>query len=325
MANSLFKIRGLSFAYGRSRRGFGGKTDVSGVGSQVVVDGEPRAVAGGDSRVAAGSDRQPAASKPLDPVGTLPSGGAGGFKRIFDGLDLDLHEGMITTLIGANGCGKTTLFNLLTKNLTPQSGRIELCGEDVSKLRLDEFARMVAIVHQHNRAPADLAVKKLVGYGRFPHRRRGRSSLTDEDERMIDWALETTALQGLADHPVSALSGGQMQRVWVAMALAQGTKVLLLDEPTTFLDIRYQLELLEMLRRLSRQTGMTIIMVLHDINQAIQFSDEVVALTDGEAIAQGCPCEVITSDLLERIYGIGLEVVEVHGQPYVLTAQIAQV
>ncbi len=247
----------------------------------------------------------------------------GDYKQIFNHLELNIREGTITTLIGANGSGKTTLFNLLTKNLSPQEGGIELRGENVTMLRLDEFARRVAIVHQHNRAPADLAVKKLVGYGRFPHRKRGRSSFSDEDERMIEWALETTELLDLAEHPISALSGGQMQRVWVAMALAQGTKVLLLDEPTTFLDIRYQIELLELLRELNRQTGMTIIMVLHDINQAIQFSDEVVALADGEVLAQGSPREIITSELLERIYGIELQVVDVHGQPYVLTAHSA--
>lgn len=242
---------------------------------------------------------------------------------VFDGLDLTLREGAVTTLIGANGSGKSTLFNLLTKNLAPQQGSVFLRGGDVAALRLSDFARLVAIVHQRNTAPADLAVEKLVGYGRFPHRKRGRAASTADDERMVAWALETTGLAPLAKQPVSALSGGQLQRVWVAMALAQGTKVLLLDEPTTYLDIRYQLELLELVRRLNRQMGLTVIMVLHDINQAIQFSDELVALADGRIVAQGAPRDVVTPQLLAQVYGVALEVTQVHGRPYVLTAQAA--
>ena len=245
--------------------------------------------------------------------------GQDGRKVVFDRLDLEVREGVVTTLIGANGSGTSTLFNLLTKNLAPQEGSIFLRGGDVSSLRLADFARLVAIVHQRNTAPADLAVEQLVGYGRFPYRRRGRAAATEEDERMVAWALETTGLASLSRRPVSALSGGQLQRAWVAMALAQGTKVLLLDEPTTFLDIRYQLELLDLVRRLNRDEGITVIMVLHDINQAIQYSDELVALADGRVVAQGDPRKVVTSQLLEQVYGAKLEVVDVRG-PYVLTA-----
>ena len=248
--------------------------------------------------------------------GGAAAGGRG--TRIFDGLDLDIHEGVVTTLIGANGSGKSTLFNLLTKNLKPQAGSIFLRAGNVSALRLKDFAKLVAIVHQRNSAPGDLSVEKLVGYGRYPFQGLGQKRDADEDERMVAWALKTTGLSELADAPVASLSGGQAQRAWIAMALAQGSKVLLLDEPTTYLDVRYQLDILRLVRRLNAEFGITVVMVLHDINQALCYSDEVVALADGRIVAQGAPREVVTPDVIKRVYGIDLDVVEVGGKPFVL-------
>lgn len=248
--------------------------------------------------------------------GGADAGGRG--TRIFDGLDLDIREGVVTTLIGANGSGKSTLFNLLTKNLKPQAGSIFLRAGDVSALCLKDFAKLVAIVHQRNSAPGDLSVEKLVGYGRYPFQGLGQKRDADEDERMVAWALETTGLSELADAPVASLSGGQAQRAWIAMALAQGSKVLLLDEPTTYLDVRYQLDILRLVRRLNAEFGITVVMVLHDINQALCYSDEVVALADGRIVAQGAPREVVTPDVIKRVYGIDLDVVEVEGKPFVL-------
>lgn len=248
--------------------------------------------------------------------GGAAAGGRG--TRIFDGLDFDIREGVVTTLIGANGSGKSTLFNLLTKNLKPQAGSIFLRAGDVSALRLKDFAKLVAIVHQRNSAPGDLSVEKLVGYGRYPFQGLGQKRDADEDERMVAWALETTGLSELADAPVASLSGGQAQRAWIAMALAQGSKVLLLDEPTTYLDVRYQLDILRLVRRLNAEFGITVVMVLHDINQALCYSDEVVALADGRIVAQGAPREVVTPDVIKRVYGIDLDVVEVEGKPFVL-------
>lgn len=237
---------------------------------------------------------------------------------IFDGLDLAIPEGQITTLIGANGSGKSTLFNLLTKNLKPTGGSIHLRGGDVSALRLRDFARLVAIVHQKNSAPGDLAVEKLVGYGRFPYHGMGSAASTEEDERMVAWALEVTGLTEYARRPVSALSGGQTQRVWIAMALAQGSDVLLLDEPTTYLDIRYQLDILHLVKRLNSEFGMTVIMVLHDVNQALRYSDNLVALAGGRIVAQGAPDSIITPNLLEQVYGVRLGVTTIEGKPFVL-------
>ena len=243
--------------------------------------------------------------------------------EVFEDLSCTISKGIVTTLIGANGSGKSTLFSLLTKNLRPQTGQVLIEGEDLAKVKLSQLAKKVAVVHQRNSAPADISVEKLVSYGRVPYRKAGRVARSDEDEQMIARALEVTGLSGLAGRAVSALSDGQMQRAWIAMALAQGTGVLLLDEPTTFLDVRYQLELLDLVRELNEEQHMTIIMVLHDVNQAIQTSDEIVALGHGKILAQGKPGEVVTPELLEQVYGVRLQIVEVQGQPCVLNARAA--
>lgn len=243
---------------------------------------------------------------------------------VFSNLSCSIKEGIVTTLIGANGSGKSTLFSLLTKNLVPQQGEVCLGAANLNEVKLSDFAKKVAIVHQRNTAPSDLSVEKLVGYGRFPYRTPGHIMHSDKDDEMVAWSLELTGLAGLAHKPVSALSGGQMQRVWIAMALAQGTDVLLLDEPTTFLDIRYQLELLDLVRQLNKTQHITIVMVLHDINQAIQCSDEIMALAQGQIVAQGKPQDIITSDLLDQVYGVRLEVTSIHNQPYVLSAQLPE-
>lgn len=178
-----------------------------------------------------------------------------GKQQVLNGLDFSLHEGRITTLIGANGCGKSTLFNLMTKNLKPDQGEVFLREENIANLRLKDFAREAAIVHQYNTAPPDLTVEKLVSYGRTPYHTMGLSSDPQKDEEKIQWALEITHTSKHKDKPVTELSGGQKQRVWIAMALAQDTKVLFLDEPTTYLDVRYQLQILKLIQKLNREYG----------------------------------------------------------------------
>lgn len=241
-----------------------------------------------------------------------------GTNQVIKGLDLSIKQGKVTTLIGANGCGKSTLFNLITKNLRPNSGEIRLEGKDISQVKLKDFARQVAIVHQYNTAPADISVEKLVAFGRTPYHGFGSPSNSEEDEEKIKRALEITNTEKLKDKAVAQLSGGQKQRVWIAMALAQDTKILFLDEPTTYLDIRYQLQILKLVRKLNEEYGMTVIMVLHDINQSLYYSDEIVAMKDGRITAQGKPEEIITSKLIKNVYDVELGISAVNGRPFVL-------
>ena len=241
-----------------------------------------------------------------------------GKHEVIKNLSFDLHEGKITTLIGANGCGKSTLFNLMTKNLKPNSGIIKLGKTNIAGIKLKDFAKSVAIVHQYNTAPVDLTVQKLISYGRNPYHTFGVSQNVKEDEKKIQWAMEITNTLKLKDKPVAELSGGQKQRVWVAMALAQDTKILFLDEPTTYLDVRYQLEILKLIKQLNREFGITIVMVLHDINQSLYYSDEIIAMKNGSIIAQGIPSEIITSDLIQSVYDVDLNIQMIDGKPFVL-------
>lgn len=255
-------------------------------------------------------------NKPAMEVKTLSF--AYGKNRVLKDISFRIKEGDITTIMGANGCGKTTLFSLMTRNLYPRRGDIFLKGKNIQNLGLKEFARRVSIVHQYNTSSDDITVERLVSFGRTPHMKmmRGRS---EEDERLIRWAMEVTNVEKYRDREISRLSGGQRQRVWIAMALAQNTKILFLDEPTTYLDIRYQIEILELVKKLNREFGITIIMVLHDINQAIYFSDCVIGLKDGLVEMEGDPQEVITRESIRSLYGIELDVTKVGEKKFVLT------
>ncbi len=241
-----------------------------------------------------------------------------GKNEILKGASLKIEKGKVTTIMGANGCGKSTLFSLMTKNLDPAKGKVLLGGKNIARLRLNEFARKVAIVHQYNTAADDITVERLVSFGRTPH--LGMMGIRgEEDERYVNWAMEVTNVSQFRERELSRLSGGQRQRVWIAMALAQGTEILFLDEPTTYLDIRYQIEILELVRRLNREFGMTIVMVLHDINQSIYFSDKIIGLAGGKVIVEGEPEEVITEESIHELYGIDLKVARVDGRKFVLT------
>ena len=235
-------------------------------------------------------------------------------RRVLKDLSVTIREGAITTLLGANGCGKTTLLNLLTKNLKPTKGRITVDGEDIGVFSLKEFARLAAIVHQKNAAPDDLTVERLVSYGRLPYTSVFKLSLDDENQRQVERALTLTDLTELRERKIGTLSGGQRQRAFIAMALAQDTKLLFLDEPTTFLDVRYQVEILQLVRKLNREQGMTIVMVLHDINQALAYSDEVIGMRGGKIAFQGAPEEVVTTESIRDLYGIELPVLRVEGK-----------
>lgn len=241
-----------------------------------------------------------------------------GDNKVLKGISFKIEEGKITTVIGANGCGKSTLFNVMTKNLKPLKGRALLDGEDIKNIPLKKFAKKVAIVHQYNTAPPDISVEALVGYGRLTYNGfRGESK--EENKKYIDRALIATGLNELRKKKISQLSGGQRQRAWIAMALAQNTKILFLDEPTTYLDIKYQIDILKLVKRLNEEMGITVIMILHDINQAIYYSDNIIAMKEGKILANGMAQEIIDSELIYQIYGVRLDIGLINNKKFVVT------
>ena len=227
---------------------------------------------------------------------------------VVDGLDMQIPQGKITTIIGPNGCGKSTVLKAVGRILKPKGGMVYLNGGDINQLTTKEVAQRMAILPQSAQAPAGLTVGELVAYGRFPHQ-QGFGKLKPEDRKIIFWALEVTRLTELETTVVDCLSGGQRQRVWIAMALAQQTELILLDEPTTYLDLSYQLEVLELLYHLNREQNSTIVMVLHDLNLAARFADYMIAIRSGNIIHYGTPEEVMTSDVLRETFHIDAEIV----------------
>ena len=239
--------------------------------------------------------------------------------EIIRGLNCDIKEGEITTIIGPNGCGKSTLLQILTKIYTDYSGSVSMYGRSIETIKMKEFARKVAIGNQYNTAQGDISVKQLVGYGRIPYKNLAISHMNDEDEEKINWALEITEMKQLEDEKVSSLSGGQKQRAWIAMALAQNTKVLFLDEPTTYLDIKYQREILEIVEKLNDEHDITIVMVLHDINQAIRYSHNIIAMKDGKIHSTGDAKTVVTEKLIKDVYGIDVELFKIGEVKYLIS------
>lgn len=240
--------------------------------------------------------------------------------KVLEDISFRIPQGKITTVMGANGCGKSTLFQLMVKNLMPDKGTIYYQEKEIHKMRQKEFARAAAIVHQNNTVLSEITVEQLVAYGRTPHL-PVLGTLRKEDHKIIDWAIEVMEIEKYRDRRMMDLSGGQRQRVWIAMALAQKTELLFLDEPTTYLDIRYQIELLNKIRWLNREFGITVVMVLHDINHAVYYSDYIIGLKDGHIAVEGEPEQVITPETIEVIYGIRLEMVQAAGKRIVLNVQ----
>jgi ABC-type cobalamin/Fe3+-siderophores transport system ATPase subunit len=224
-------------------------------------------------------------------------------------LSIEIPDGQVSALIGPNGSGKSTLLRALSRLLKPKAGDVVLDGKAISTYTTKEVARRLAILPQVLISPESITVEELVAYGRFPQR-RSIGGMQDEDRRAIQWAMEVTATTELRDRPVDQLSGGQRQRAWIALVLAQGTDLILLDEPTTFLDIAYQLEVLELLKHLNQAEGKTIVMVLHDINMACEYSQRLFALRDGKLIAQGDPREVLKASLIKDVFGIDAHILE---------------
>lgn len=224
-------------------------------------------------------------------------------RTVIRGLDLRIAPGRMTMIIGANASGKSTLLSVLARLNAPSAGSVELDGVDVATIPRRRFAQAVGLLPQHPIAPDGLTVAELVARGRHPH--RGvfqRWSATDT--RSVDDALAKTGMSALADRPVGDLSGGQRQRAWIAMALAQSPRILLLDEPTTFLDLSHQLEVLDLLVQLNRTEGTTIVAVLHELNLAARYADELVVMCDGRVIAQGAPGDVLTDRVVAEAFAL---------------------
>ena len=235
-------------------------------------------------------------------------------EKVFDSISFDIKKGKITALMGANGAGKSTLFKLLTKNLKPRAGaHIKLEGRELTSYRLSEVAKKLAVVWQNNRAPHDITVRDLVAYGRVPHKKTFQS-MTHEDEAAITEALQFCDLESLAHRRLQELSGGQQQRVWIAMGLAQQTPIMFFDEPTSFLDVHYQVMVLRLIRKLNQELGLTVVIILHDINQSFELCDELIALRPDGSLLQGSPKDLANEDFLRQIYDTDLRVGRIDDQ-----------
>jgi iron complex transport system ATP-binding protein len=229
-------------------------------------------------------------------------------RPVIDGLTVDVTDHEFTAIVGPNACGKSTLLRGLARLLKPTSGRVVLDGADITTLHTREVARRLGLMPQTSVAPDGITVSDLVSRGRFPHQRVFRQWSTD-DERAVTAAMDATGTTALGTRLVDELSGGQRQRVWIAMVLAQETPLILLDEPTTFLDIAHQIELLELCELLCVERARTVVAVLHDLNHACRFADRIVAMKDGRIVAQGPPAEVVTPALVDAVYGLACQVI----------------
>ncbi|MCZ4079878.1 ABC transporter ATP-binding protein [Rhodococcus sp. H36-A4] len=232
-----------------------------------------------------------------------------GDRIVVENLGLEVRTGVITTVIGPNGCGKSTLLRALGRLLKPKSGRVVLDGKAISSMRTKDVARVLGMLPQAPVAPEGLTVADLVSRGRHPNQSWIRQWSSDDESEVAN-ALELTGVGDLADRPVDELSGGQRQRAWISMALAQGTDILLLDEPTTYLDLAHSLEVLDLIDRLHEDLGRTVIMVLHDLNLAIRYSDQIIVMSQGKIVEAGRPQDVISEKLLLDVFGLEARVIE---------------
>ncbi|ANC29843.1 ABC transporter ATP-binding protein [Isoptericola dokdonensis] len=240
-------------------------------------------------------------------------------RRVIDGLDLELPAGRITAIVGPNACGKSTLLRGLARLHPLDAGRVTLGDQDVTRMARKELARLVGVLPQSSVAPDGVRVAELVGRGRYPHQGWfGRHS--SDDDAVVMRSLEATGVADLADRPVDELSGGQRQRVWIAMVLAQETDVVLLDEPTTYLDVTHQVELLDLLHDLNRERGTTVVMVLHELNLAARYADHLVVMSAGKVVAQGAPGDVLDEATVLDAFGLDARVVPdpVAGTPMIV-------
>ena len=228
---------------------------------------------------------------------------------IIENLTVAIPDGKFTVIVGPNACGKSTLLRALSRLLKPSLGAVLLDGKLISSYPAKEVARRLGLLPQTSIAPDGISVADLVARGRYPHQKLIRQWST-ADEAAVVQAMDATGVTSLSARPVDELSGGQQQRVWVAMVLAQQTPLLLLDEPTTFLDIAHQIELLDLLATLPRENGNTLVAVLHDLNHACRYADHIIAMKDGAVVTEGAPAEVVTAELVESVFGLPCRIID---------------
>lgn len=230
-------------------------------------------------------------------------------RTVAEELTVAIPDRSFTVIVGPNACGKSTLLRALARTLRPRRGAVLLDGQDIHRLPARAVARTLGLLPQTAVAPDGITVADLVARGRYPHQGLLRQWST-EDERVVRESMRSTGVEELADLRVDELSGGQRQRVWIAMALAQRTPLLLLDEPTTYLDIAHQIEILDLCARLHEQEGRTLVAVLHDLNQAARYATHLIAMRDGRVVAEGDPREVVTAELVTRVFGLPCRVLD---------------
>lgn len=242
-----------------------------------------------------------------------------GERVIVDNMNLHIAKDKITTIIGPNGSGKSTILKAITRLIRYQAGNVILDGRDILTMRPKELARTIGVLPQIHTAPSDFRVKELVGYGRMPHQKMfsGKSA---EDEEIIRWAMEVTGTWQFRDKSIYEISGGESQRVWIATVLAQKPEILFLDEPTTYLDISHQLDTMQLVKKLNKETGIGVVMVLHDLSQALEISDHIVVIKNGTKYNEGSPEDVITPKMMKDVYQVDCDIVKIPGREKPLIA-----
>ncbi|WP_327252032.1 ABC transporter ATP-binding protein [Streptomyces sp. NBC_01244] len=240
---------------------------------------------------------------------------------IAENLSVEIPDNSFTVIVGPNACGKSTLLRALSRMLKPSQGRVLLDGQAIGSMPAKKVAKTLGLLPQSSIAPDGITVADLVSRGRYPHQGLLRQ-WSGEDERIVEESMASTGVAELADRAVDELSGGQRQRVWIAMALAQQTPLLLLDEPTTYLDIQHQIEVLNLCAELHEDQGRTLVAVLHDLNHAARYATHLIAMRDGKVVAEGPPAEVVTAELVERVFGLRCQVISdpETGTPLVIPA-----
>lgn len=228
-------------------------------------------------------------------------------KIIIEDLSIKVNKGEVVSIIGPNGCGKSTLLKTLSRMIKPVEGNVYIEDKDIKAMKNKKIAQKICLLSQHNNAPMDLTVEELVYFGRIPHK-KWYETKNSEDKEIVDWAIENTGLKKYKNTPIGALSGGERQRAYIAQALCQKPDVLLLDEPTTYLDISYQLEVMELVRTINEKFNITIVMVLHELNQASKYSDRLIIMKKGCIVSDGCPNKIVNKEVIKEVYNIECDI-----------------